>query len=120
MSNGKEICLLTTYPVGASVYCFAYAEASDTSSYFLCHCLVLKEVDEHNYKLIVLRVNPHSPLCGIRPEIASRLLGRKIVRHHEQLSYELPLWNRKGEINWLEADKRLQQTIDQLRRKLGA
>jgi len=107
--------------VGDLVYFHAFVDPEDESTYFLCKGYIIREPkkDSPIYKLVVTAVDPRSVLCGARPDVAKKLLCKKIVRAPEQLSTEPTGWMLKFyQRDWLEiSEAELRKIEENIKRK---
>lgn len=103
--NSSCVRSTPTFMIGDLVYFHAFAEQSIENSYFLCQGYIVRVPQSASpvYKIIVIAVDPKSILLGIRPEIARSLLGRRIAREQNQISYQPTDWMNKlyTDINWI-------------------
>jgi hypothetical protein len=103
------------FAVGDLVYFHAFAEQSIENSYFLCKGYIVRspQPDSPVYKIVVVAVDPKSILLGTKPEIAKSLLGRRIAREQNQISYQPTDWMNKfyADADWLLLDNREVQKL---------
>lgn len=71
------------------------------------------------YKITIISVNPHSVLCGERPDKAGRLLGRKIAREPNQIMKDLEGMMQKlyKDQNWIVVNKKDLNKIEMIVRR---
>jgi hypothetical protein len=106
------------FALGDEVYFQAFAEQAIENSFFLCKGKVVRlpEPNSPVYKIVVTSVDVNSIVIGHNPVMAQGLLGRRIAKQENQMSYKINDWLVRPQTGWIHLGDRELQKIDRLLR----